>query len=268
MSVTSSVDETVKKEPLKRVIPVTSFDDDEYSKPVDNLVVSSSSHQHDHEQDDGFVKAVLETHLAAQEVFDKAQRDREHVAFAAALLHTHQLSEKVFQQMRDDKEKETLEMQKQMVMFSEQAQQLHEKLEHLFANIKREPELPNDELIRPVPSPKPSGPLNAVFEELKSKTAVIDAEDPVPTGSDMELLAVPVASKAIHESNPTTPESVRKQSSSSSKLMLEELKKAINRQVQASEDDATPTIIAPSSISKSSEASPVAGNESDETHDN
>ena len=200
-------------------VPVTSLDDDVYSSPIDNHVQQQDEQQKIHPVPE-FMDDVMESHLVAQRVFDMAQLERE-------ILQSHLDSEKVFHQLRIDKENETIEMRKQMEEFHQQAVELHRNLEQLFvAGMENQitEEVKNDEpeLIKPKAVPKPTGPLSAVFQELKSKTSVID-DGPLPATDEkdsIELLTIPVT--------PKTPERGRKDSNGSSQLMLEELKKAIH----------------------------------------
>ncbi len=255
-AVTASVglvpDPTIpEKLPLKRTLAVTSLDDDDETYAAK---VAENARQ-DKENDEhlaAFVLAIEKTHSAAQEVFDKARIDREQAAFAAAILNSHELSVKIFHQLKADKEAEQLEMQKQMAALSEQTMKLHESLEQIFANIpKNQPEVEQEEIVKAPLSPRPAGPMSAVMDELKTKTAIIDAaeDEPETNVSIPETVVVPPDDSPAESTTGT--DSPGNKSNSSSKLMLDELKKAINLAVVKTDDEDEEVVnLSPSAIAQ------------------
>lgn len=257
-AVTASVglvpDPTIpEKLPLKRTLAVTSLDDDDETYAA-KVAENARQDKANDEQSAAFVLAMEKTHLAAQEVFDKARIEREQAAFSAAILHSHELSVKIFHQLKADKEAEQLEMQKQMAALSEQTMKLHESLEQIFANIpKNQPEVEQEEIVKPSLSQRPAGPMSAVMDELKTKTTVVDAEEDEPEIASIsipETVVVPPDDSPA-ESTGTGTDSPGNKSNSSSKLMLDELKKAINLAVVKTDDEDDEVVnLSPSAIAQ------------------
>ena len=227
------------KLPLKRTLPVTSLDDD------DETHTAKVAQKEDDENVAAFVLAIENTHLEAKEVFDKAKMEREQAAFLAAILHSHELSEKIFHQLKADKETEQLEMQKQMAVLAEQSTKLHETLEQIFANIgKNQPPIVTEEEIKPKTTVRQAGPLSAVMDELKTKTAIVDGAEEAAEVTETratvpETVVVPPDDSPVESGTPIVSgtDSPGRASNSSSKLMLDELKKAINIAVKIDDGD-------------------------------
>lgn len=241
-------DPTHKKMSLTRLVPVTSLDDDDLpEKPNDE-------HQEKGHEDDvaeAFALANLKAHEEAQELFDKARLEREQAIFMAAMLHSHELSENVFQQLSAEKEAEQRELEKNMAAFAQQAAELHNSLEQIFASIGKEEQVAVDTLPEKLPlSPRPAGPLGAILQELKTKTAVIDPTEEDDEGDDLgvgehggvvpisETTPVSSGESPAGSRTPTdSPGNQSKASNTSSELMLNELKKAFNSALAAHPSD-------------------------------
>ncbi|KAI9565618.1 hypothetical protein GHT06_009410 [Daphnia sinensis] len=238
-------DPTNKKMSLTRLVPVTSLDDDD-----DKQHDAHEEKGHD-EAAEAFALANLKAHEEAQEIFDKARLEKEQAIFMAAMLHSHELSEHVFQQLRAEKEAEQMELQKSMAAFAQQAAELHSSLEQIFANISKEEQVAIDTLSEKPPlSPRPAGPLGAIMQELKTKTAVIDPTEGDDEGNNLGVGehggVVPISettpvssgeSPAGSRTSPDSPGSLSKASNTSSELMLNELKKAFNSALAAHPSD-------------------------------
>lgn len=238
------------KMPLHRaLIPVTSLDDDIPLKK-ENLSFEEAEKE--------FGSAIEESHLAAQEVFDKARHQREMALFMSAILQSHQLSEQVFQQIKSENQAKQLEIQKQMATLAQEADQLHKSLEDIFANMKATP------VVQPPPSPRPAGPLTAVMEELKNKTSLVDGQ----VDSDDENQPIQSVSETVTQNQTPdepgspletdSPGNASKASNTSSNLMLSELKKAFHRAIKTGEDEEDDMVnnIAPSAVAMQRRDSP------------
>ena len=251
-----------------RAIPITSFDDNEFVKdravpitPVDVKVdpfsvgmvtmaaalVQSSSPKSQQElileshlaaqavfdeasksRHSDMGQAVFESHLAAVKVFEQARQERQMQAQQAMLLESHHRAEQVFQQLRINKQAEALEMQQQMAVLMQQAGVLHEQLDQLFKNIEKEP---LNETSAPVAKRRsikpPPSPMNAVMQELMAKAATIDPDEEATENNNLPIIVEP-PTPTSNNNTVTTPRKASTNSSdetSTSALMLDELKK-------------------------------------------